>query len=111
MDDRRNPEIHGSFSFIDRGAAFRYNIQELELHICCRSFSPDESFVTEEVQKSFGQGNFEESAAAGNRQRRAHMDIVFSAVMLFIHKPANEAFFGSGSIIFLIVFVIVEIIS
>jgi len=33
------------------------------------------------------------------------------AVMLFNHKPANEAFFGSGSIIFLIVFVIVEIIS
>ena len=31
--------------------------------------------------------------------------------MLIDHKPANEAFFGTGSIIFLIVFVIAEIIS
>lgn len=31
--------------------------------------------------------------------------------MLVDHKPANEAFFSSGSIIFLIIFAIVETIS
>ena len=31
--------------------------------------------------------------------------------MLIDHKPANEVFFSLGSIIFLIVFIIVEIIS
>ena len=31
--------------------------------------------------------------------------------MLIDHKPANEAFFSTGNIIFLIVIIIVEIIS
>lgn len=31
--------------------------------------------------------------------------------MLIEHKPAKEAFFGTGSIIFLVIFIIAEIIA